>query len=231
MKPPASIVQPQITEAEFVSRWEISSAREQSAEMTLAQTRLEKGRLLVAVRTNYPARGPKAKGWGELLRRLRVEESTAWRYMELAGAVPEVSCTMQETPVDVPTYTEAGIVRSDRKTTILQAAVDLARFPHEWDDVQSLAEKPWAHDDIELPPSRLIAPIVSGSWVEDMESLAGQMIRAARSMFSAAEQLDALCRQRQVAISGAKFASIPTHLLAAQASIASTLRIFKGDAS
>jgi hypothetical protein len=52
--------------------------------------RLELGRVLMKARGAWPERGPKAKGWGDFLRRIEVDEVTAWRYIELArgGATP-----------------------------------------------------------------------------------------------------------------------------------------------
>jgi hypothetical protein len=47
--------------------------------------RVELGKLLLKARTAWPERGPKAKGWGEFLAGEGIEQSTAWRWMELAG--------------------------------------------------------------------------------------------------------------------------------------------------
>lgn len=103
----------------------VALAEAESSELrwrdTAAQRRLELGRALVAARGCWPARGPKAKGWGELLARVELEERTARRYMQLAGYVDEVSDTVSETPgptASVPTYAEAGIDRrGDRDVT------------------------------------------------------------------------------------------------------------------
>lgn len=217
MKPPA-IVAPEITEAEVVNRWDMATEREGRAEKTLAETRLEKGRILVQARTLYPAKGRTDGGWSKLLAKLRCPEQTARDYMKLAGytdALPKDSHEVRGNTV--PTYAEAGIVKDQRAHPVpvpVESTSTALAFP------------------VGGAAGPILTPgIVSETWAEDMESLAEQMIRSARSMFSAAEQLDALCRQRQAAISSAKFASIPTHLLAAQASIASTLRIFKGELS
>lgn len=49
--------------------------------------RLELGRLLMQARKAWPERGPKAKGWGEFLAKMGIEEQSARNYMQLAGYV------------------------------------------------------------------------------------------------------------------------------------------------
>lgn len=48
--------------------------------------RLEIGQMLLKVRGAWPQSGPKAKGWGEFLTKVRLDDSTAWRYMDEAKA-------------------------------------------------------------------------------------------------------------------------------------------------
>lgn len=103
---PAAVVAPEITEAEIVNRWDLATGREERAEKTLAETRLEKGRILVEARKMYPATGRSAGGWGRLLEKLRVDGETARRYMLLAGHVEKAPQSEE-----VPTYAEAGIVK------------------------------------------------------------------------------------------------------------------------
>jgi hypothetical protein len=72
--------------------------------------RFEIGKLLIRARAAWPERGPKAKGWGEFLSRVQIDQVTAWRYMQIAGAT-EISFSsggdVKETPPR--TYAEAGI--------------------------------------------------------------------------------------------------------------------------
>jgi hypothetical protein len=56
----------------------------ETARATAEQRRLDIGRWLVKARPQWPERGPNAKGWGEFLKRVGLEQATAWRYMELA---------------------------------------------------------------------------------------------------------------------------------------------------
>jgi hypothetical protein len=205
-------IRPAVDIAKLSRQWDLACGREERTEKSLAEIRLEKGKLLVEARKAFPAKGPKAAGWGQLLAKWHIEERTARNYMSLAGYVESVS----ETFSDTPTYAEAGIVKPTAK-----------QLP----GYQSSAEWERQHRDPREIETFAPRTTVSENWADDMETLAEQMIRSARSMFSAAEQLDALCRQRSAAISSAKFASIPTHLVAAQASIASTLRLFKGELS
>lgn len=48
----------------------------------LRRRRIRIGGLLAKIRPTWPARGPNAKGWGELLDRIGVDDSTARRYMD-----------------------------------------------------------------------------------------------------------------------------------------------------
>lgn len=95
---------------------------------TAHRRRVELGRALLDVRKLWPRAGRNAKGWGELLARVKLEERTAERYMQLAGYVadnPEAEVA--------PTYAEAGI---DRRGT----ANDMA--PERDADVRELAAPP-----------------------------------------------------------------------------------------
>lgn len=49
------------------------------------ELRLELGKHLLRARQAWPERGPNAKGWGEFLEREGIEQSTAWRWMDLAA--------------------------------------------------------------------------------------------------------------------------------------------------
>jgi hypothetical protein len=113
LKPVPAIVQQSVDLNKLTRAWESACGQETRAEKTLAEVRLEKGRLLVEARKAFPARGPKAKGWGELLERWGLNQQTAWKYMALAGYVAD-RISPQESEI-VPTYAEAGIVR--RPTT------------------------------------------------------------------------------------------------------------------
>lgn len=55
-----------------------------AARETARLRRLEVGRWLLKVRPTWPASGPKAKGWGEFLARVKLDDSTAVRYMDAA---------------------------------------------------------------------------------------------------------------------------------------------------
>jgi len=78
------------------------------------QRRIEVGRLLVIARTAYPAKGPRSKGWGDLLERVGLTQSTAWRYMEFAGATAEQSCTDGNVHDSPKSYADAGIDKRPR---------------------------------------------------------------------------------------------------------------------
>jgi hypothetical protein len=55
-----------------------------SARESARGRRVEIGGLLLEARKAWPERGPTAKGWGELLKRVGLDDSTAYRYMQEA---------------------------------------------------------------------------------------------------------------------------------------------------
>jgi len=116
--------------------WERLDRIETAAAM-LGGERLSMGRRLISLRRLWPARGPKAKGWGEALAKIGISQPTAFRYMELAGYVEnqqpsEIPFTENEIPdrdikpEKVPTYAEAGIDKRPRASQKVEAetAVD-----------------------------------------------------------------------------------------------------------
>jgi hypothetical protein len=65
----------------------------------LEERRLRLGQLFIRVRKQWPAHGPKAKGWSNYLNDVGVTQPTAWRYMELVGGVVDkVPFKLNETP-------------------------------------------------------------------------------------------------------------------------------------
>jgi hypothetical protein len=94
---PAAEIAPAVDIARLTHEWDALDGREQR---TLAEFRVAKGKLLIEARRAFPARGPRAKGWGELLTKWRIAERTARDYMKLAGYVEEneVSASFAEIP-------------------------------------------------------------------------------------------------------------------------------------
>ena len=128
MKPVPVLVESEHEAAFAAVRAAASSLREAEAQSERAakkadaargaadMRRLELGKALARARSAFPASGPKARGWGEFLAAEGIEQSTAWRYMQLAGYVEarEVACNsdgVQATPQPVPTYAQAGITK------------------------------------------------------------------------------------------------------------------------
>lgn len=108
MRKPAAIVEAAVDLEKLRAQWDLACGAESRAETSLGEARLKKGRLLVEARKAFPARGPKAKGWGELLAKWGIDDETARRYMKLAGYVEDFP---QSEGNHVPTYAEAGIVK------------------------------------------------------------------------------------------------------------------------
>lgn len=84
----------ELTDAEAVEAK--AEKRAEDARANTARRRRELGLALIRVRTAWPERGPKSKGWGEFLAREGIEQSTAWRLMNEAGH-KEVSCNPEPT--------------------------------------------------------------------------------------------------------------------------------------
>lgn len=73
-----------------------------SARETARMRRMEVGKSLCGARKAWPERGPNAKGWGEFLARLKLDDSTAHRYMqEFRDPVAFAQRNAGETP-DMP---------------------------------------------------------------------------------------------------------------------------------
>ena len=90
----------------------------EAAREEAGRRRLELGRMLMRARTAWPARGPRAKGWGDFLRDQGIEERSARNWMALAGYAEEISETdadVSEIPARVPTLAEAGIDKRPRQ--------------------------------------------------------------------------------------------------------------------
>lgn len=66
-----------------------------AARETVKMRRVEIGKMLRKARGAWPERGPNAKGWGEFLKRIGLDQSTAWRYMNPEQAKPDDSGFMQ----------------------------------------------------------------------------------------------------------------------------------------
>lgn len=98
-----ALIEAESRETRVAATWE--EARTQAN-----RRRLELGRVLVRARDRWPERGPAAKGWGDYLRRVGLEQPRAWELMQLAGYA--VSSATDET---IPTLVEAG-ARSPRGT-------------------------------------------------------------------------------------------------------------------
>lgn len=90
----------------------LSTARE-----TLARRRLELGKLLISARERWPASGPRAKGWGQLLAAAGIDQDVALLAMKYAGYVAETFPGDDRETMDgrmgarLPTLQEAGLAK------------------------------------------------------------------------------------------------------------------------
>ena len=109
-------------------------------------------------------------------------------------------------------------------------------------DYCELRNNPEAPDrDPDIPPSNIESLIADGvppreaamvvandaslSWMDEMERLVDSMRRSARSLFSSAEALDALCRQHEASVSSPAALTMHSMLVAAKTSIQKTLQL------
>lgn len=116
MKPTPAIVQPAVDLVKLTHQWEMLCGREERTEKTLAEVRLEKGRLLKQARGAFPTTGNDG-AWSKHLAKWNIPDRTARDYMRLAGYVESTSAKHAEAETDneteaVPTYAQAGIVKS-----------------------------------------------------------------------------------------------------------------------
>lgn len=152
MRDLGSEVQPAVSLATLRNRWEMLDAKEQR---TLAEIRLEKGRILVEARKAWAPRGPSrvdGMTWSEWLALpgIRLTTDRALDYMKYAGYV-EVSGNFPETsPAELPTYAEAGIKTAPPPT---EDAID--------DEVEILDTEDAAETRAWEPPAALPAVAVA----------------------------------------------------------------------
>lgn len=106
-----------------------------TARQAAAQRRLEVGRVLLRARERWPQRGPNARGWGEYLLRVGLDDATARRYIELAGGA-EFSLT--NPLVSEKTYTGSG---SGPQLALVPAPADESGCSSSSDDRAALRAK------------------------------------------------------------------------------------------
>lgn len=108
------------------------------------EKRLECGRMLLRIRVAWPERGPKAKGWGEFLKKEGIDDSTALRWMDAAreADAPDKDFThgkrLSETPHPIDVPDELALATASRKPLGLLA--DMQLLVGRWQDVLSKDE-------------------------------------------------------------------------------------------
>lgn len=191
MRDNGAIVESAVDIAKLTHLWEQLDAREQR---TLGEIRLAKGKLLVEARRGFPAHGPYARGWGELLAKWKIEERTARNYMSLAGYVEAVPEKLSET---LPTYVEAGIVRArDPEPRPLDFSP-----PRKSDDAVEVLDA--VEDDL-----------------SDIASISNGIQRHARSLFNLAQRLaGAQANKTGVLVSPQALSGLKSEVLSARAQL------------
>lgn len=123
-----------------------------AARETAKARRIEIGRLLLKTRAAWPERGPNAKGWGEFLKRIGIDQSTAWRYMHPdqpePGAVPKVSCEPHE-----------NIDRDATPANVLGASGEANRGTYCTPKKYADAVGPWDLDPFSNPRSSIVSTL------------------------------------------------------------------------
>lgn len=140
---PAIVAEAKVDVAGEVSDAKLSWKRldgMETAARELPGERLVMGRRLVSLRRHWPTSGPKAKGWGDALKKIGIPERTARDYMALAGYVDEQSeipASLAEisgaeivdrdiTSEKIPTHAEVKKAKADKK-----AKIDGAKQTHD----------------------------------------------------------------------------------------------------
>ena len=81
------------------------------------KARLVLGRELIEARKQWPARGPRAKGWGDFLAAQGIDQDVALGHMKYAGFVEEAfPGAPEDVPGNLPNGREAGIDKRPRKS-------------------------------------------------------------------------------------------------------------------
>jgi hypothetical protein len=119
-----------------------------AARETQKLRRLEAGRELLKVRAAWPASGPNAKGWGEFLKRLGIDQSTAWRLMHPEQAEPDVSCEPHE-----------NSDRDVKPANVLGGSGEVARGSYCTPAKYAAAVGPWDLDPFSNPRSHIVATV------------------------------------------------------------------------
>lgn len=145
--------------------------RLEDARGTKRMRRIEVGTLLNKVRTLWPERGPTAKGWSQFLAHVRLDDSTAWRYMDEAKNPERAEGFSQKSESNDPESqgsgsavretaqrVEAGADAGERKpANVFGGSKDPARgtycTPKKWAE----AIGPWDLDPFSNPRSHILA--------------------------------------------------------------------------
>lgn len=202
----ASEIRPAIDLASLDRKW---TALQDEEARTLAEIRIEKGKLLIQARKAFPEHGSRhSKGWLGQLEKWKITESTAQRYMKFAGYAETTTPTMTGVKGKSPTYIDAGITKPTEPESIIvgliadgvdpkEAAVTVANDP----DADRLAE---------------------------LNKLVTSMSNSSKRLFSTAQSLFWFCQQKEmVIISVNALAGMHVHLVAAKGEIQNVLNMME----
>lgn len=188
------------------------AARAERSRDVAARLRLDMGRALMEARKAWPARGPKAKGWGDFLRDAGIGEDSALRWMALAGyvaervsrtdsGVREISDTqpeVSEISTRIPTYAEAGIKPRPVPVEPVEAP---AAAP-----VVALAP----------PPAPLPVEVYHDPALDEIGRVAEDVKNKANALQSAVQRLTGLLRQHDATVSGPEAALVRAAIVRAR---------------
>lgn len=178
------------------------------AKESAARRRLELGRALIEARKAWPARGPRAKGWGAFLEDLGIPERTARDYMALAGYV-EISAKDDDL-AEIPTHRE---VREARTRTV----------PTEPPPVDAEPVTQIEEDAAVQPTNKRGKP-----WMVDLEEQLMAIDRHVRAAFGAMEVVESICEEHAAALSSPRLLTLRSMLTAVKTGAANALQLMEG---
>jgi hypothetical protein len=184
--------------AEVAATKEVARRREEAA-----RARLDCGRELAAIRKAWPKRGPRAKGWGDFLAEVGINQKTAYNLMSLAGYVEEREIS----------ETEEGVSETPKLPTVREVAEARKAQPAAPEDEETAA----------VAPSRAAELALSHGWQAQLAELVEDIQRYVKAAFGKAEQIERICTEHEAALGSPSLLTTRSAVAAVRATASSLL--------
>lgn len=200
----------------------------EQAREAAGRLRLDLGRSLIQARKGWPARGPKAKGWGDFLREQGIGEQSAREWMRLAGYVEEISKPDGD-GFEIPTRREMQEAQRPRKVDEPAPAPPPSDFLRAPDP-----PRPWTEDPAPVVSLSTYqpAPVAAGldeDVLGEISRQADDVDRKAQALRSAAQRLTGLLGEHQASVTGPRAALARAAILRAKTAIQDCYALTSGD--